>query len=177
MDDTAPELITAVVATFGNLAVDLAATDENAKAPIWLTKEEDSLTVDWHMYDGILWLNPDAGDQSAWSAKCAAEARKGAKILYLTEAALDTLEFWAHVWPHATVYMLHPRMSYDHRPVPLMLCAYNIRPPQVGGDETANLFLWFWQPGIVISGIVPVKPFPPHLTAGGPVIKEVGSDT
>lgn len=108
-------LIKAVEKRFGALAWDLAATAENAKAPEFLTEEEDSLGIAWHALEpsGLLWLNPPFARIEPWAAKCAAEMRKGARILFLTPASVGSNWFIDHVLPNASVYALAPRLTFE----------------------------------------------------------------
>ena len=51
--------IHAVEYRFGLIGFDLAASVENAKAPLFFTKEEDSLSKRWHQLAELCWLNPE----------------------------------------------------------------------------------------------------------------------
>lgn len=159
-DETALELIQAVEATFGPLGIDLACTTANKKAPYGICyPHADALTVPWFELAAgdIGWLNPPPGDQFDWTRKCASEAKLGARILYITEAALDTAAFWVHVWPNADVYMLHPRTAYDGRPAPVMVCAFNVQPLHLPRNAPTgeNLVLWLWsnEPPLVVRSV------------------------
>lgn len=164
-DETGPKLITAIEATFGPIAFDLACTRENCKGREGLYHPQiDALSVDWATYlDGELgWLNPPIipnPDTWDWTAKCALEAEKGARILLIAEAALDTAAFWQHMWPHAAIHILHPRMNYDGRNVPLMLVAYNVDPlptacPALPPPQNSlNLWLWNSNLPLVLAGL------------------------
>src|SRR2546428_14111343 len=66
-------LIRAIEARWGNLTIDLAARADNAKAPIFITPEENSLTQDWNnrIGNGLGFLNPEFDDIDPWAAQCA----------------------------------------------------------------------------------------------------------
>ncbi len=100
--------IRAVEAKFGMLHVDLAATDENRKAPVWITPERDTFSVNWaHVLSGSLgWLNPEFDPMEKWVEKCAIEQQRGAEFLALAPASIGTNWFWDHVQPFATVYSI-----------------------------------------------------------------------
>lgn len=96
----------AVKRKFGPVVVDLAATDENHKAPIWITPEQDTFKKNWAelLAGGLGWLNPEFDPMVTWVAKCAMEQRRGAELLALAPASIGSNWFWDHVQPYATVY-------------------------------------------------------------------------
>lgn len=102
------KFIRAAIAKFGPLAWDLAATDENRKAPKWITPEQDTFKQNWaRLLAGELgWLNPEFDPMVTWVAKCATEQRCGAEILALAPASIGSNWFWDHVQPYATVYSI-----------------------------------------------------------------------
>ncbi len=112
---TPEEFLTAVINRFGPLGVDLAASDENYKAVHWYTEQNDSLTEAWaaHWPNTNCWLNPPFGNLAPWAAKCAAEMKLGARILFLTPASVGANWFQQHVVPNAHVIELSPRLSFD----------------------------------------------------------------
>lgn len=86
--------------------VDLAATAENAKVPIFYTKEMDSLSISWSgdttRKDGPAcgWLNSpySRGLCGKFIAKAAEERRKGFLTVMLLPARTDTKVFHAHIY-------------------------------------------------------------------------------
>jgi phage N-6-adenine-methyltransferase len=148
--ETPPDLIAAVERRFGKLAVDLAATPENAKAPRYIWTEQDSLTADWEsLMDceepdqcGPRWLNPPFGKIEPWAAKCAAAPPcLWSPILLLVPASVGAGWWWRHVHEKARVLFLAPRVKFvGHSqafPKDLALCVYCTDPP---GYET-----WRWK--------------------------------
>ncbi len=112
--------IRAVEARFGPLAVDLAASASNAKAPLFVTKERDTLSLDWATTfpTGNAWLNPEFADIGPYAEKCAAESqRRHGLILFLTPASIGTDWFADHVNRKAMVLGLSPRLAFDGMPV------------------------------------------------------------
>jgi phage N-6-adenine-methyltransferase len=109
---TPPELIEAVERRFGPLAVDLAATAANTKAPLYLTEADDSLVQPWHELSGLLWLNPPFRHIEPWAAKCAAEAEFGARIALLVLASVGTNWYRDHVHGRALVLFLNGRITF-----------------------------------------------------------------
>lgn len=56
--------------------LDVAATDENHKCDIWLTKESDGLKSDWDGY--VCWMNPPYGGHTKeWIKKAYEESLRG----------------------------------------------------------------------------------------------------
>ena len=120
---------------FGKLDVDLAASAENAKAPVFVTKEEDSLSVGWaeRWPSGNLWLNPEFADIAPWAAKCREETchrpwRRYGFIFLLTPASIGSEWYATHVHGSAYTMGLSPRLTFegtsDPYPKDLMLSIY-----------------------------------------------------
>jgi phage N-6-adenine-methyltransferase len=122
---TPRDFISAVERRFGPLSVDLAASSENTKAPIYLTVGQDSLSADWTRHFGNLWLNPPFANIAPWAAKCAAPhtPRFFRRILFLVPASVGANWFADHVAPHARIYFLVGRLCFDGRaPFPKDCC-------------------------------------------------------
>lgn len=147
------EFVQPVEKRFGSLQVDLAATADNAKAPFWITPEEDSFAVDWHKFnDGLLWLNPEFDDVAPWVRKCAYEAKRGAHILLLCRASVDANWWWDYVYGRAVIYTLTPRIKFVGQitgyPSPLNLCTYNID-NRGGHYDLRYLYRWHWRTDVI----------------------------
>lgn len=138
--ETPDEFMAALNLRFGFAYWDLAATDANHKAPQWITPEQDSLTSDWSrltvantiltVQHPLLWLNPPFDPVEPWVAKCAEESQRGARILLLCRASVDSNWWWQYIQPHAVVYALTPRIKFvgaaQGYPSSLCLCTYNV---------------------------------------------------
>lgn len=141
---TPHEFIRAVEARYGKLEFDLAASENNAKAYYIFTVEHQSLAQPWaEILDGRLaWLNPPFGSIAPWAMKCAAEAKKGARILLLTPASVDTIWWADYIHGRAWVDFLSPRIQFDGAddpfPKPLSLSCFNISGTGYGP--------WRWKP-------------------------------
>ena len=119
------EFIHAVERTFNQpLVVDLAASGkQSAKAPMFITPEQDSLKWDWvQLYEenrlgvsGALWLNPPYSNITPWAKKCANTYvfDEQVEIFLLTPASVGANWFWDYVWDYATVYSVG-RMVFDN---------------------------------------------------------------
>ena len=126
------EFIRAVESRFGKFEWDLAADDQNHKAPKYFTEKTNSLSHPWAMISGNCWLNPPFGVIGPWAEKCAKEARLGAKIFLLTPASVGSNWFAEHVHGKALVLFLSPRLTFDGAddpyPKDLILSCYG-QPP------------------------------------------------
>lgn len=106
-------LIHAIEKRWGKLTIDLAATAENAKAPQWITPEQNSLIKPWDGYigDGLGWLNPEFADIDPWAAKCASCV--SASLLMLTPASIGCEWFAEHCEHNAKIVGLRPRLEFE----------------------------------------------------------------
>lgn len=138
---TPNEFLWAVESRFGKISFDLAADEQNKKAPSFYSVEEDSLKQDWHSLRGLLFLNPPFNDIAPWAEKCDYESNLGARILFLTPASVGSNWFADHVHRRARVYAIRPRLSFDGKnpyPKDCILSYYSF--------GTANTFeTWKWK--------------------------------
>ena len=118
--------------------LDVCATRENAKAPIYFTQEQDGLAKDWaHVikangYPGRkrVWMNPPYGREiGKWMKKAHEEAQKGLTVVCLVPARTDTKWWHDHVWGHATVEFVRGRLKFggskNSAPFPSAVVIYN----------------------------------------------------
>ena len=115
-------------------SLDAAASDHNHKAPNYITKEMDSLNMNW---SGNVWLNPPFGRELPdWMRKCAQQiSNKNVNLIYvLIPARTDTKWFHEIVMPHADkVYLIKGRFNFRfdravegaNAPFPSMLVVYD----------------------------------------------------
>ena len=117
----------------GKIELDLAATKDNAKAPLLIDTEQDSLAprTRWDSFDvKLAFLNPPFGSIAPWAKKCAETERL--RILFLVPASVGS-NWWAqHVHGAADlVLFIRPRLSFDGKnsfPKDCALAVYNLRP-------------------------------------------------
>lgn len=111
---TPPEFLSAVQERFGDFGVDLAASNDNAVAPLFIGPEADALAdhVPWHLYDGLCWLNPPYANITPWAEKAALSALLGASIAMLVPASVGAKWFNLWVRPNAYVLELTPRLTF-----------------------------------------------------------------
>jgi phage N-6-adenine-methyltransferase len=73
--------------------LDVCALDSSAKCPTYFTPETDGLNQDWKNFR--CWMNPPYGDViGEWMAKAADAAGKGATVVCLVPARVDTGWWW-----------------------------------------------------------------------------------
>lgn len=135
---TPRDFLDAVEARYGKLDVDLAATKKNAKAPVFITRKENSFNVDWatRFPNKVCWLNPTFNNLGAWFAKCHEELQAlldaRSIVLCLTPACISTRGFREHVWGNARVIALSPRLIFEGHthsyPKDLMLTGWGLTP-------------------------------------------------
>ncbi|MHB8107658.1 MAG: DNA N-6-adenine-methyltransferase [Candidatus Cryosericum sp.] len=117
---TPSDFFAAVVARWGSPVVDLAASQENTVAPVFVSEQRDSLdpSVDWPGLTGagLAWLNPPFGNLSPWAAKCRLAARSGnlkGRILMLVPSSTGTVWWADYVHEYAIIHLLRPRICFD----------------------------------------------------------------
>jgi hypothetical protein len=143
---TPVDFIRAVETKWGPMVHDLACTRENAKAPSgYYFPEVDALTRNWSadFPSGNLWLNPPFANIGEWAAKCEREGvERHGLIFLLTPASIGTDWFARHVWGHARVLGVSPRLTFegteDPYPKDLMLSIF--------GKATDGFGVWRWKP-------------------------------
>lgn len=113
-------LIHAIERRWGKLSIDLAATPQNAKAPVFITPEEDSLVQDWaeRIGAGNAWLNMEFADIAPWVSKCAEWLKRekpalAGSIITLTPASIGSEWFANHCERKAKVVGLRPRIEFE----------------------------------------------------------------
>lgn len=70
----------------------------------------DGLDLPWHEAEGLVFVNMPFSALLAWYRKAREEHEKGAEILCLSPARLETEAFHAHVYGHAAAML-----AIDHR--------------------------------------------------------------
>jgi len=141
---TPPEFIAAVKQRLGieSFVIDLAASADNTKAPLYFDEENDSLAQDWTTYawDEWCWLNPPFANIAPWAEKCKEAAIAGVRIAFLVPAAVGSNWFRDYVDGWAHVLMLNGRISFDGEgpyPKDCILCLY--------GPMHQGYSVWDWR--------------------------------
>lgn len=135
--ETPDDLIAAITKRYGPLEIDLAAREDNKKAPLCITPEQDSLVTPWPT-DMLAFLNPPFENIKVWAQKC---AESNAKVIMLTPASVGSEWFAKFVFGRANVIILRPRFAFagmppnpktgkvDPYPKDCMLTVWNIEKP------------------------------------------------
>ena len=110
--ETPIDFMQAVEKRFGKMDFDLAANPSNAKTFRYFHEGHDSLKQDWSKLTGSLWLNPPYGDIEPWAKKCAEHGNPSRRIFLLTPASIGSNWFQEHIWGHALVLALNPRLTF-----------------------------------------------------------------
>lgn len=113
--ETPPEFLAAVCHTFGfdRFDFDLAATAENTQAAQFFTPEMDSLWQVWNNLAGNLWLNPPYKNIAPWVEKARyTNTSISRRIFMLLPAGVGTNWYADHVYNHALVLAIRPRLIF-----------------------------------------------------------------
>jgi phage N-6-adenine-methyltransferase len=106
----------AVIAEVDKFDLDVAASDENAKAEHYYTVDRNGLTRPWW---GRVWCNPPYSDCGVWVAKAHYERHLARKIVMLLPANRTEQRWWQEgVEPHRLdgtleVFFLAGRRRFD----------------------------------------------------------------
>lgn len=112
-----------------HFTLDACATKENAKCPIYYTKEEDGLRQDWEGH--TVYCNPPYGRElPKWVEKSYKESRKpNTTVVMLIPARTDTRYFHDYIYHDATeIRFLKGRLKFGNAsnpaPFPSMVVIY-----------------------------------------------------
>ena len=130
--------------------IDAAATESNAKVPIFYTKEDDSLSQPW--YDRPesvrnVWVNPPYGrGVGEWVKKAYIESQKGATVVMLLAARTDTS--WFHDWilGRAEVRFLRGRLVFEEDGNPVVYINKKTGKPQEGKAPFPSMIVIYRPP-------------------------------
>lgn len=108
-----------------NLKIDVCATKENAKLPIFWTKETDGLSQNWK--NKKCWMNPPYGRGiGPWIEKAATGG--GSLVVALLPARTDTRWFHQYILGKAEIRFIKGRLKFggckNSAPFPSMLCIW-----------------------------------------------------
>lgn len=91
--------------------LDAAATDGNAKTPMYFTERDDALTRRW---DGVVWVNPPYGRTiGRWVEKAIRSAGIGAVVVMLVPARTDSVWFQQLARHAFEVRLLAGRVTFE----------------------------------------------------------------
>lgn len=113
---------------YGPFDLDVCASEENAKAPRYFTKEQDGLAHEW---SGTCWMNPPYGETiGLWMAKALDESRHGCTVVCLVPARTDTA-WWHDYAMRGTITFLRGRLKFGNatNPAPFPSAVVVFSPP------------------------------------------------
>src|SRR5262245_34742388 len=93
--------------------LDPCATAENTKCELFFTKQQDGLRQSWGTHR--VFCNPPYGREiSKWARKCFEASQRGALVVLLVPARVDTR--WYHLWVQgkAKVTFLRGRLKFGN---------------------------------------------------------------
>lgn len=116
-----------------HFTLDAAATDKNAKCPLYYTPETDGLSQSWAC-GGTVFCNPPYGRSIwKWVRKAYEEWQAGTTVALLIPARTDTSYFHDYIYGKAEICFLRGRLRfededgtvYDSAPFPSMVVIYH----------------------------------------------------
>jgi phage N-6-adenine-methyltransferase len=108
--ETPPEVFDPLDREFG-FTMDVCATQDNAKCPMFHSPAQDGLRMPWY---GVCWMNPPYGRAiSAWIRKAYESSLAGATVVCLVPARTDTA-WWHDYAVKGEVRFLRGRVKFKH---------------------------------------------------------------
>lgn len=103
-----------------SFTLDAAASDSNHKTEKYLSEKDNALFQPWAELGNIIWLNPPYdGHMRVWIEKSQQEAEKGATVVCLIAARLDT-KWFKIVWDYARyVVLFYDRIQFELNGIPI----------------------------------------------------------
>ncbi|MFA5053181.1 MAG: DNA N-6-adenine-methyltransferase [Parcubacteria group bacterium] len=144
---TPPEFIAAIEKRWGKITLDLAASDKMHVCDEYFTPQIDGLKQDWNIPAAIEFCNPPFGKIGPWVKKAAYTTHSTGfmrpTILILVPAAIETRWFRDHVYTHAKIHILVPRLKFVGHDSGftkgLVLCEYPAPEWDIG------FYYWHWR--------------------------------
>lgn len=133
-------------------AIDLAASEENAVAPLFYTEAEDALQQPWRTKSREFgWCNPPFANIAPWVRKAWRESRIGARVLMLVPAGVGANWWRDHVDGKAFVLFLNGRITFVGETMPYPKdCVLLVYGPDVAPGQA----VWSWSAKVVPGGRV-----------------------
>ena len=127
------------------MTIDLAATKLNAKAPIFISPEQDTFKVDWAplVRNRNAWLNPEFAHIAPYARRCD-EYQHGlgnGRIFMLSPASVGSKWYADHIYQRAYTIALLGRLTFEGetQPYPKDCCVTMFSPGIVGYE------VWDWR--------------------------------
>lgn len=108
-----------------HFTVDVCATQENAKCPVFFTQEQDGLKQSW---TGVCWCNPPYGRAiTKWVKKAYESSQNGATVVMLIPSRTDTA-WWHDYVIKGGMRFLRGRLKFGNSknsaPFPSAICIF-----------------------------------------------------
>jgi site-specific DNA-methyltransferase (adenine-specific) len=109
-----------------HFTLDVCANKSNHKCERYFTEQDDALLQEWH---GVCWMNPPYGRSiKYWMKKAYQESQRGATVVCLVFARVDTAWFHEWVYGKAEIRFLRGRVRFkgakSSAPFPSMIVIY-----------------------------------------------------
>ena len=107
--------------------LDVCATKDNTKCPVYYTLNDDGLSKDWN---GVCWMNPPYSDIKKWTRKAYEESLKGVTTVALVPSRTDTKWFWDYCYqkPNVEIRFIKGRLKFgdskNSAPFPSMIVIF-----------------------------------------------------
>ena len=115
--ETPPAFVEYVEEMLGvKFTLDVAASEQNKKAPDFISKEMDALNTEW---SGVVWCNPPYGSMIKPFLKRAVEMMNRCELIaMLIPARMDTKYMHDIAIPNASqIYFIKGRLNFQHETV------------------------------------------------------------
>lgn len=119
---TPPELFNSFQNEFGSFGLDVAATMENKKCPMFYDLKSDSLSQPWMKRN---WCNPPYSRLKDFVKKASEESDLGKMTVMLIPARTDTAMFHDYIYqkPNVEIRFLRGRIKFINPDSPLLRCS------------------------------------------------------
>lgn len=110
-----------------NFDLDVCATSDNHKCPVYFTKEDNGLSKNWGGYR--VWLNPPYSEIDKWVEKAYRETRNdNTVVVMLIPSRTDTRYFHNYIYQRTEIRFIKGRLHFNDSkggaPFPSMIVVF-----------------------------------------------------
>ena len=110
-----------------NFDLDVCATSDNHKCPVYFTKEDNGLSKNWGGYR--VWLNPPYSEIDKWVEKAYRETRNdNTVVVMLIPSRTDTRYFHNYIYQRTEIRFVKGRLHFNDSkggaPFPSMIVVF-----------------------------------------------------
>lgn len=93
--------------------LDVCASAENTKCPVFFTAEQDAFTRVWDAPNNVCWCNPPSSEVARWIKECWEQAFRDPNqtVVCLVQAGVGS-KWFQEYHQYATTYLLSPRPQF-----------------------------------------------------------------